>query len=232
MLSIARSRYALIVQLLFLLLNGVGVILSISFNASTPDLYEKNAHHKMGWIATWVMAAQLVMGLLLLHSGRTKEQAGQIEERASFLPMSLEAMAQHQLQQEEMNNFHWHRDSGQGTERASSSLHSFCGSPIDEGRGEEYDHFLKPETENETETERSSGRWNGPQRLLSNSKLGRYINRRLPSLCPQRLLPITRFAYDAIDRLILIFGFATVATGAVTYGGIMVSLEHGCESVS
>ncbi|KAI5289930.1 hypothetical protein KEM54_002853, partial [Ascosphaera aggregata] len=53
MLSIAKSKHTLPVQFIFLVFNAFGVLLSVIYNASTPDLYENNAHHKMGWIATW-----------------------------------------------------------------------------------------------------------------------------------------------------------------------------------
>jgi len=47
MLSIARSRYTLVVQLAFLAVNALGVILVTIYNASTPDFYPNNAHHKL-----------------------------------------------------------------------------------------------------------------------------------------------------------------------------------------
>ena len=64
MLSLARSRYRLTAQLVFLAVNGGGVLLGTIYNASTPDLYPNNAHHKLGWIVTWTVCAQVVVGLL------------------------------------------------------------------------------------------------------------------------------------------------------------------------
>ncbi|KAL9110131.1 MAG: hypothetical protein Q9227_005325 [Pyrenula ochraceoflavens] len=219
MLSIAHSRFALSIQVLFLLVNGVGIGFSIVYNASTPDLYENNAHHKMGWVATWVMVAQVVMGVLFRYSGQSKQDLTQEQERAPFLPISVEAMAQHQQEQAQLNDFQWHRDSGQGTERASSSLNSLCASPVDEHREEEYDEFLKSETK--SEEKRSLGRFDSVQRILRNSKLNRYMSRRVPSLLSRRPLSILKVAYNVVERLILILGFATMATGGVTYSGIM-----------
>jgi len=69
MLSIARSRLAVPTQLLFLALNGCGIFFGIFYNVDTPDLYANNAHHKIGWIATWVMTAQVAMSLLFAFSG-------------------------------------------------------------------------------------------------------------------------------------------------------------------
>lgn len=57
MLSLARSRYRLTAQLVFLAVNGGGVLLGTVYNANTPDLYPNNAHHKLGWIVTDGMRA-------------------------------------------------------------------------------------------------------------------------------------------------------------------------------
>jgi len=48
MRPLARSRYTPAVQLAFLAMNAYGVPFSTIYNANTPDLYPKNAHHKLG----------------------------------------------------------------------------------------------------------------------------------------------------------------------------------------
>src|SRR6266511_4011352 len=134
MLSLARSRFALAVQLSFLILNAFGLLLGTIYNSRTPDLYVNNAHHKIGWIATWAVCAQVVIGLIFMYSGRSKEADGDLDEHAGFLPVSVEAMAQHQ-QVHAMRTAHgyrWSNDSGQGTERNSASLHSGGVSPTNE----------------------------------------------------------------------------------------------------
>ena len=119
MLSIARSRSTVPVQLLFLGLNGGGLVFSIIYNANTPDLYPNNSHHEIGWIASWVVTAQVAMGLLFMFS-ENKTLAGSAE-RVAFLPQDQSAR--------------WSDDSGQGTERDSASLHSEEEFPYDAGRG-------------------------------------------------------------------------------------------------
>ncbi|KAG7106629.1 putative membrane protein C3B8.06 like [Verticillium longisporum] len=59
MLSLARSRYTLASQSVFLAINALGVLVGTIYNAATPDLYPNNAHHKAGWAFTWVALAQL-----------------------------------------------------------------------------------------------------------------------------------------------------------------------------
>ncbi|KAG7149277.1 putative membrane protein C3B8.06 like [Verticillium longisporum] len=67
MLSLARSRYTLASQSVFLAFNALGVLVGAIYNAATPDLYPNNAHHKAGWVFTWISLAQVCIGLF----GRT-----------------------------------------------------------------------------------------------------------------------------------------------------------------
>ena len=68
MLSIAKSRYTSISQFTFLILNAVGLLTGVIYNTNTPELYEGNAHHKIGWIATWIMSAHTIIGLLRMYT--------------------------------------------------------------------------------------------------------------------------------------------------------------------
>jgi hypothetical protein len=89
MLSISRSRYSLLVQFVFLAVNGAGVLLSTIYNATTPDLYPNNAHHKVGWILTWITGAQVVLGVISAYTRRK-------DDRGAFIPVSTANIEQHQ----------------------------------------------------------------------------------------------------------------------------------------
>ncbi|OAA54800.1 integral membrane protein [Niveomyces insectorum RCEF 264] len=172
MLSLARSRYTLPVQLAFLATNAGGVFFSVVYNASTPDLYPNNAHHKVGWIATAVVSAQVVVGLLARIAGAMKgddarsgtgsgsgsnggsnhENGVSSGERRAFIPVSTAALAEHH------HRHHHHRrnsssayrmsnDSGQGTEPNTESLRSNSVSTLDadaERQKEGYDDRVDP----------------------------------------------------------------------------------------
>jgi Domain of unknown function (DUF2427) len=64
MFSIAKSRYSTLLNLFFLLVNGLGFFFGMLYNMSTPDLYENNAHHKIGWIFTITAVVWAVLGLI------------------------------------------------------------------------------------------------------------------------------------------------------------------------
>ena len=220
MFSITRSRLALPAQFLFLIINGLGVVFGTIYNVQTPDLYENNAHHKIGWIATWVMTAQVVMGLLFLYSGRSKQTPAFAPERAAFLPVTMESMAQHNQMHltAGYGTDHWSGDSGQGTER-SSSHQSRDASPTNPSR------HTKPEVEEDDDD--TVGVAPQGRGLLRNSFVDRYLTQRMPGLVSQRLWRVLETAYEVIDRTILVLGFIAITTGGVTYAGIFVRRSPG-----
>ncbi|KAL4820675.1 hypothetical protein BDW67DRAFT_152967 [Aspergillus spinulosporus] len=218
MLSIARSRMALLSQFVFLVVNAVGLFVGIVYNSQTPDLYENNAHHKIGWVATWVIAAQVVMALIFAYAGRG-EKAENAYERAQFLPVSTDDMAEtpSTFPAGIRHEYRWSRDSGQGTERNTASLHSrassSCPSPSDE-----YDGFEKPEEDIPEQASESRG-------FMHTGVLDRFLANRVPNLVSVRALRILNFVYNVIDRLILPLGSIALVSGGVTYGGIMRDRE-------
>ncbi|KAL4990342.1 hypothetical protein BDW68DRAFT_154554 [Aspergillus falconensis] len=218
MLSVARSRLALLSQFIFLVVNAVGLFVGIVYNSQTPDLYENNAHHKIGWVATWVFAAQVVMALIFAYAGRG-DKAGNAYERAQFLPVSTDDMAESPTTFPAgiRHEYRWSRDSGQGTERNTASLHSrassSCPSPSDE-----YDSFEKPEEEIPDQSSESRG-------FMNTGVLDRFLANRVPSLVSARALRILNFVYNVIDRVILPLGSIALVSGGVTYGGIMRDRE-------
>lgn len=220
MFSISRSKLALPTQLLFLVLNGLGVVFGTIYNVKTPDLYENNAHHTVGWIATWIMTAQVVMSLIFVYSRRqTATPIDEQDEQAAFFPVSVEAMAQHNTSP--YSDYRWSGDSGQGTER--SSLHNSRDvSPTNPSRRDNLGPYSKPETEfdeddDDLETvEERRGFW----RI---NFAHAYLSRRLHGMFSKRLLNTCEVLYSVIDRTILILGFIAFTTGGVTYAGIFVS---------
>ncbi|PIG85786.1 integral membrane protein [Aspergillus arachidicola] len=218
MFSVARSRFALPSQFLFLVFNALGLLLGIIYNSQTPDLYENNAHHKIGWIATWVISAQVIMSLIFAYAGRGESDATSYE-RAAFLPVSTDEMAETPTHPTGIHHeYRWSRDSGQDTEVNSASLHSRPSSSTCASPSEEYDTFVKPEAQYPEQPAQSRG-W------LHSTFVNRFLASRVPRMVSSRALRILTIFYLVIDRIILPFGFIAIATGAVTYGGIMRGRE-------
>jgi Domain of unknown function (DUF2427) len=213
MLSIAQSHIHTPVQTIFLLVNALGVALGTVYNAKTPDLYPNNSHHKLGWVLTWLAGVYMLVGLLSKHSAGGGNYDKESTEGMSFMPVSVEAMEAHQRVHGEGPEHRRHSsDSGQGTERASSSLRSHSLSPTDEPQPPSYRRFYD-EVEDATA-------YRG--RLFPRSSALDRIVKRMPGV-PKGVLRLSRVMYIAINRVILVLGFVAGCTGVVTYGGIMVS---------
>ncbi|KAE9369615.1 integral membrane protein-like protein [Stipitochalara longipes BDJ] len=206
MLSISRSRYNLLVQFVFLVVNGAGVLLVTLYNASTPDLYPNNAHHKLGWILTWVTGAQAVIGVISAYTGRKND-------RGAFIPVSTANIEQHQrihdLSQAQLYRFS--NDSGQGTEPNTESLRS---QSISSTSSDDQLPDVRRQHEEEDHDEKHG--------LMSGSKVDKFLSKKIPGLLSSRVLRIFQFFYAVVDRVILILGFVALTTGIVTYGGFFM----------
>ena len=221
MLSLARSRYRLMAQFAFTAVNAVGVFVGIVYNANTPDLYPNNAHHKIGWIITWVVGAQItisilasVAGVLGGKGGANRENRGASAERQGFIPVSTEAMAQHESQYPK--NYRFSQDSGQGTEPESSRSHSLSDPsgadspqlPLHDLAHKEYNEVdLDDDVEN-----------HHPAVSRARSTVAK-----VAGMISDRLWKILIFAYNFNDRTILPFGFVALCTGIIAYGRFFVS---------
>lgn len=225
MLSLARSRYTLPVQFVFLVTNALGVLLSTIYNANTPDLYPNNAHHKLGWLVTWVLSAQVVVGLVGRVAGAfsksQREDAGaHPSERRSFVPISQAAIDEHQR----FHSGHYSplyrtsNDSGQGTERNTASLrsHSISSSPDAlASPSDEMAHKEFAEDDDVLEAESPD--------LPRNGGALHTLATRVSSKISLRTWRMIIFWYNFVDRTSILLGFITLATGIIALARFFVS---------
>lgn len=222
MLSLSRSRYTLLVQLGFLAMNAGGVLLGVIYNAGTPDLYPNNAHHKLGWIVTSVVSAQVVVGLLARVAGRFRKReklALHSEERQGYIPVSTEAIAEHE------SRFpgpfgRYSNDSGQGTEPRTESLRSHslssaAGSPPISPRDAPKEY--RPHADDADDDVEAH------LPMFSKSAKAHSVVANVAGKISDRFWRILVFSYDFVDRTILILGFIAFCTGIITYARFFVS---------
>lgn len=224
MFSLARSRYTLPTQLLFLATNALGVLFSTVYNANTPDLYPNNAHHKLGWLVTWILSAQVVVGLLgrLAGAFSRKKSDDKDEQRQSLIPVTRAAMAQFHDSHQHSPIYRHSNDSGQGTEpnteslRGSSSSFSVPASPTAE---DQHHKELAAEECDDEELEMEMLAAPAPDNALHNfaAKVGAMI--------PSPTWKVLTYGYNFVDRTSLILGFITLATAVVTLGRFFVSFD-------
>jgi hypothetical protein len=212
MFSIAKSRYSILLQFGFYALNAVGLALGTVYNANTPDLYENNAHHKMGWIFTWLATFWLILGILETYVSKSKNG------RLSISEANMTRYERLQQTDDEAQGIRYSRDSGQGTERNSTSLFG-SGSPTSEAEqasfGDHLNSYAAKELESEGETPKP--------RLLRNTRVDRFLVRNMQRFAIGKTLAALRISYVILERTIILMGFFALTTGVVTFGGIFVS---------
>ncbi|KAJ5768893.1 hypothetical protein N7520_003452 [Penicillium odoratum] len=195
-LSIKRSRLALLSQFIFLLLNTFGLLLGIVYNSQTPDLYKNNAHHKIGWIGTWLIGAHIILALILTYSGRTESQS------------MYKSVFYHTTGA--LHDYCSSKDNGQSNE---SNLPSHGLGSSSYRSTAEYDGLEKNK---DGLLEQAALR--GSFRKIV---VDRFLSTRGPGMVSNFILRIFNVVHNVIDRIILPFGFIAITTGAVTYSGIM-----------
>lgn len=209
MLSRARSRLVLLSRLLFLSVNGLGLLIGKIHNAKTPDLYKGNVHSSFGWAITLIVVVQCIIGVVQSYAPLSFVERTSSEEHEAFIPISANAMEQHRAMQgvSQREKFRFSRDSGQGTEPESplnDSVTLFEGEP------------QKPE---ETLSVNGDGR-----RSRSHSSVTSRMLLGVSRMLSSRTVTPVNLLVDMIDHLILPLGFVALVTGMVTYGGVFVRI--------
>lgn len=217
MLSIARSRLAVPVQFVFLALNAFALLLGLVYNHRTPELYENNAHSKIGWIITCIATAWLFMALIQIFVARTNPMLPRKDQ--SCQPLNVANMARYERAHEAEPR--WSNDSGQGTERNSSSLYANSASPSVESEDQQFNMPSRRSTHDDLDHVDNDAEKTG---LLNNNAAERFLKRNLARFVVGKPLKYFRLLYVVIDRTILLQGFVAIMSGTVVYGGIGVSL--------
>ena len=216
MLSVARSRLALPAQISFLGLHTVALLLGTVYSSKTPDLYQNNAHNKIGWIITWILVAQCITGLLKLAVSFQKYQDVNAEEEITFLPISTQTLAQHNQTTYSPDEYHYSRDSGHYT--ASEASRSPSVSSLQQHEYEEQQKLVEyqnPDADIDAENMEK-------QDFRGNTRTQR-VALRIADMLSQRTMRALNVAYNAIDCVSLLLGFIAIVSGVVVYGGVFVS---------
>lgn len=216
MFSIARSRLALLSQLVFIAINALALVLGVVYSNKTPDLYANDSHTKAGWIVTWIASTWVLLALLQVYVGR-KDPSPDVD-RASE-PMTAANMARYQsVHDEEIPKFsRWSNDSGQGTERDSASLFGHSRSPSVESEDQQFAGPLRAHTQEDLDSHDSEAEKRG---FLRDTPVTRFLSRNTSRFAAGRALKIARFVYIVLERTLLIQGLVAIASGTVVYGGI------------
>lgn len=213
MLSIANSRHTLIVQFVFIAANAVGVVLATVYHASTPDLYPNNAHHKIGWIVTWVVSAHVLVNL----AGRVVNTWSNNNLRAGyqclhpFLPGQDSTPAA-------QDSYHSHTsdDSGHGTASHSLPVRSGIVPAMCAGSG-------GVQSENSKEYSGDNDEFEDLPLSSADSPRATLVAK-ITQIVSHDIWKYVEFGYRIVDRVLLLFGFIALTTGIITFARFFVSL--------
>lgn len=220
MLSVARSRLALIVQLSFLALHGIALSLGTTYAYNTPQLYENNSHKKVGWIVTWIVATQCVLEIVKLVARVGKTDDGNQEEQMSFLPETTNALERHEQDHGKQSgeSYRYSDDSGHFTASQPSRPDSVSSSGTYTQEEEQKLHqYNVRKFDSDDRHPEKHGLWSSP-------KIHRITSSFAAALSSKALRVIDTIS-NAIDRAILPIGFVAFVTGAAVYGGVFVGLS-------
>jgi Domain of unknown function (DUF2427)/Protein of unknown function (Ytp1) len=230
MLGVAQSPFHIPVQLAFVTLTTIGVIFAIMYNSATPDFYENNAHHKIGWVIVWMLVAQVVSGVIrgvarYVNTPSSIHEDDDLTHEAENMFM-LGTESEDDLDEDAPElKFHSHKrttsddsgnETGPNTPRGEGSSAS---SPIGPRRSSEntlYDddrerHFrsaLNPESARNAESEM--------ERYLAK----KLVNRGWAARISQKGAFVAQIVHAVIGRPMWCLGFIQVCTGLVTVTGI------------
>lgn len=214
-LSVARSRYHLPAQILFHIVNGLGVLAGFVYNHSTPDLYMNNAHHPLGWV---VVAFTIAWTLLSVYVAYGEYQSGRRSSLQQERGRTIRTMARFEPQPPYNDECSPRdsRDSGQGTERNSASLFGSRQNSTDDvyRKPAEDDRDLGFEDEKLDDEE--------PERrgFLGNKKLGSLLSKGVRKVSTKRTTMIMRVTQILLEKFLLLLGFAALTSGFIVAGGL------------
>lgn len=223
MFSIARSRYTIPTQVAFLATNAAGIVLGLFYNANTPDLYPNNAHHKLGWLVSWVASAQVTIGLAGRASSalscylRNRRSNSQSREEQAFIPVSSGAIAAHERL---YASPYQHSQSHAGASSRNDSVSTMVGQESPSGPSFEQARHFDNDMDNDEHDDdlelKPSDHWRAS---VANESILARVSRRISA----HAWGMLEFVYNFIDRTILIVGSITIATGIITYARFFVS---------
>lgn len=214
----AKSRHALPAQIIFLASHLVGLVMGVTYNARTPDLYPNNAHHKIGWIATVVVILHVCLSMAQRVIGSwAKSSTGRFnQDFGAYIPVTQSALDTHQRLS--IPPYHHSSrssyDSGHGTDRETESLRSnFVLTAVERPASDHSDSAMNLSETSPLDQDRLND--NGWYRYAST----------LISRCYARRNTALNVWYSFVDWIILPYGFVSICTGIVAFGRLFVSFH-------
>jgi hypothetical protein len=213
MLSVVRSRYHLPAQLLFHVVNALGLFAGFVYNHSTPDLYVTNSHHPAGWAVAALTITWTILSLTTACAPKVKRRELEVTPKTFDRNFTEDGNIQQYL--DSATSYRFSRDSGNFSagSRANSS-ESVFGKPSSSPSSDDQE---SGDWERHGNTEESG--------FLGRDKNDNTIARVIRLVSGQRMSSFVRFSQVLLDKAMLLLGFLAITTGFVVYGGLFQKRE-------
>ncbi|KAI5361214.1 hypothetical protein Slin15195_G123270 [Septoria linicola] len=214
-LSVARSRYHLPAQVVFHFVNLLGLFVGIVYNRLTPDLYVNNAHHPLGWVVVTLTVVWTILSALTSFARSRLYQRDDSEQTRELTTQSI-ARFDSQAAYGESCSPRDSRDSGQGTERNSTSLFGSRQNSTD-SIYQRLDNLQHDECSEEEKFDNSEAE---RQRFLDGKSKDRVMVKHFLNCVSGRGRIVVRGTQIVLEKALLPLGFAALASGFIVSGGL------------
>lgn len=229
MLGVAQSPFHIPVQIAFLAMTAVGVIFAILYNSATPDFYENNAHHKIGWVIVWALVAQVVSGLIrgvaryVNSDGLSRSQDIAEEAEEVFIlgddeedDETVEPKPQHEFLRTSSDSGN---ETGDSTPRAGSTSGP-SSSSHDNRRSSENTLLDRDDRERQFQALNKVSQPRNADSMVETYLAKKLQNRGWRSRISRRGAYIAKIVHAVIGRPLFCLGFLQICTGVTTVTGI------------
>ncbi|KAF2211174.1 hypothetical protein CERZMDRAFT_98905 [Cercospora zeae-maydis SCOH1-5] len=203
-LSVARSRYCLPAQVLFHIVNGLGILAGVVYNRSTPDLYANNAHHPLGWV---IVALTIVWTLLSMYTAYGEHTRNQSSPTQRPLPFPTRCMT------------HFETHSPYNDESSRDSRDSGFGSRQNSTDGA-YQKPEEPPSDDEFDSEKLDDEESEQRGFLGSRRVDRFLAGSVQRLSSGRAIRMLRVSQTLWEKILLLLGFVGLASGFIISGGL------------
>ena len=229
MLGVAQSPFHIPVQISFLAMTVIGVIFAILYNSATPDFYENNAHHKIGWVIVWALVAQVVVGLIngvarYVNTDRSTLPPNIAEEAEDMFMLGDDEEDDETLETKPRpESRRTSSDSGNETGESTPRTTSTSGpssAPQDNRRSSENTLLDREDRERQFRTLNKVSRPRNADTKMENYLAKKLQHRGWKDRISRRGAFIAKIVHAVIGRPLFCLGFIQICTGVVTATGI------------
>jgi Domain of unknown function (DUF2427) len=217
MLGVAQSSLHIPVQFAFLILTTIGVVFAIMYNSATPDFYDNNAHHKIGWVIVWMLVAQVASGMIRGVARYVNGDSQELGDDAEDMFMLGDDEDDDDAEIKARRSSDSGNETGESTPRGGSTS---TGPSVPYVVRRSSENTLRDDHDHEQQLHHATSRPRNAEAKMSMYLAKKLTSRRWMSGISRRGLSVAHIIHEVIGRPMFVLGFIQLCTGMVTVTGI------------